>query len=231
MILFASWRPSLVICMTLLVAAPTGKSWPMAQDVFVYRERTGDQQQIEYRWSLEQRNELFIISSIQPEKQFQTVCTADGATLSWSLQKSNGESMTAHREGNTMHLFGKMDGKTTDKDITIDDRPWFQPLSFSLRSMVTGTKTEQDFWIVRPDNFSLVVLKAEKNECRTAEINNKEEDICEVEIKKKGWLASFWHASYWFRKSDGLFVEYRSVHGLPGTSETVIQLIQDSKKK
>ncbi len=225
------WRPDTVLCIILFAAALTTKSWAVAQDVYAYRERTGDEQQIDYTWSLEQRNELFIISSIQPKKHFQTVCTADGATLSWTVQKSNGERMTARREGNTVHLFGTMDGSTIDQKITIDARPWFQPLSFSLRSMATGIQTEQNFWIIRPDNFELVTLKAEKKDCQQSVIEDKMDDICEVEIKKSGWLGAFWHASYWFRKSDGLFVEYRGVHGLPGTSETIIELIQESRKK
>lgn len=230
MTVLARWRAYSAICIALLAAIQVDKTWAAAQEVYIYREQTGDLQ-VDYTWRMEQRDDLFVISSIQPEKQFQTVCTADGATLSWTLQKSNGENLTARREKNSIHISGTIDGKATDQKIAIDARPWFQPLSFSLRSIATGTKAEEDFWIIRPDNFKVVALKAEKKECTAFEIYEKKDAICEVEIKKSGWLAPFWRASYWFRQSDGLFIKYRSVHGLPGTNETIIQLIQNTRDK
>lgn len=216
---------SLVLCWIFLGSSLAGDSGAVTSGTYTYREQTGEEQ-VDYTWSLKKREDQVVISSIQPTKQFETVCSPHGETYYWSFIGENGEKMTASRSGDTLHLLGTVDGKEIRQEIPLDQRPWFQPLSFSLRTLAGSTKTAMEFWAIRPDTYEVVELTAEKKGCKTVEQETWTDDVCEVQVSKSGWMSSLWHASYWFRKSDGLFVEYRSVHGIPGTPETVIRLLQ-----
>lgn len=55
-------------------------------------------------------------------------------------------------------------------------------------------------------------------------INGKKTTTQKIEVHAKGFYSHFWHGTYWYRKSEKLFLMYRSVHGLPGTAETVVEL-------
>ncbi len=48
-----------------------------------------------------------------------------------------------------------------------------------------------------------------------------------VRLCAEGFRSLLWHGTYWYRKSDKLFLMYRSVQGSPGTPETVVELIAE----
>jgi len=51
-----------------------------------------------------------------------------------------------------------------------------------------------------------------------------------VTLSRQGILAAFWQANFWFRESDRIFIRYQGTHGPPGTSETVVLLLQEFGK-
>ena len=46
-----------------------------------------------------------------------------------------------------------------------------------------------------------------------------------VKVSPWGLLSLFWSSLYWYRSSDGTFVRFEGVRGLPGTPKTVVELI------
>ncbi|HSO09404.1 MAG TPA: hypothetical protein VLR45_05405 [Desulfoprunum sp.] len=48
--------------------------------------------------------------------------------------------------------------------MTVDDRPWFQPLSFSLGAFLATPQSEVSFWMIRSDNLEVVAMQAAKGE-------------------------------------------------------------------
>lgn len=198
---------------------------PAIAHQYIYSEQTGDEQH-NYTWEMEQRGNTYVITSISPEQTFTTLCSPDGSTMQWSFSTPAGDNITAEKEGDSIRLRGEKKGKSYDETIALDNNPWLQPLSFSLRPLVLENIKEKQFVMLRPDTLEGVYLKAVKKECSTVTIAGREEQACKVEVKKAGMLAPFWHVSYWFRKSDGMFVQYKGVHGLPGTPETLVQLAE-----
>ncbi|WP_028581326.1 hypothetical protein [Desulfogranum japonicum] len=193
---------------------------------FVYREQTGDTVH-EYVWQLKHLGDQVVITSREPGKFFQTTCAPDGSTLSWEFKGNDGSRVIARRHGDKLIVERNGKGQKEESTETLDERPWYQPLSYSLRAVAEGEPAVSSFWMIRPDTLEVVSLTAEKKKCGTVEVNQGAVPACEVEIRKEGLFASFWHASYWFRQNDKQFVRYEAVHGAPGTPETVIQLVEE----
>lgn len=109
------------------------------------------------------------------------------------------------------------------RKIEIDDAPWFQALSYSLRQFISSRETEMEFWHIRQDTLEPVKLSARKLQ-KEMETKCNGEPAAEVEIRPVGMLGRFWHASYWFRKKDNVFCRYEGRHGIWGAPLTVISL-------
>ncbi|NOQ46660.1 MAG: hypothetical protein GQ559_08325 [Desulfobulbaceae bacterium] len=190
---------------------------------YLYREITGEKSK-EFKWELLDKGDEVVITSSSAEGKFVNVCRRDGATLRWHVQQSPDTDIQAERIANTITLRGRFQGKKVDKSIEIDERPWFQSLSFSLRSLTGGDTKALSFWIIRKDTLEFVEMQAKNLGIEPIELAGEEVQAYKMEIRKNGLLSSLWHANYWFRTSDNTFVQYRGTHGLPGTSETRITL-------
>jgi hypothetical protein len=191
---------------------------------YFYREQTGELIN-EYQLVYTTKGPYQSITSKQEQKLFTALCHQDGSTVYWSFEDDFGDKVTARVIGENVQIFGRVDGKIIDSIFSLDGEPWYQPLSYSLRKLLDNSSKTHRFWTIRPDTFTPVLLQANKLECETIRLDGDEVDACRVEISKSGLMSAFWSASYWFRQSDGLFVQYRGTHGLPGTDETMIELI------
>ncbi|MFZ5764092.1 MAG: hypothetical protein ACOY4H_00680 [Thermodesulfobacteriota bacterium] len=153
------------------------------------------------------------------------VCEQNGATISWRMQGKDTD-ISARREDNTLFIAGSDAGKAIDRKIILDDLPWFQPLSYSLRHLLArGNGEKQRFWMIRPDTLKPQKFQATRDEMKEITIGNDTFAATRVTIRPDGMLAGLWQASYWFRAADGLFLRYEGIHGLPGTAKTIITLI------
>lgn len=153
------------------------------------------------------------------------ICNRFGATSYWHAEFGGSTEISAKRRGNTIELRGRFKGEYVDRSIRIDERPWFQPLSYSLRSLSeSSAPVTVRFWTIRADTLELVNMEAEVQGIESIQISGKDVEALRVEIRKSGYLSIFWSADYWFRTRDHIFVQYRGTHGLPGTPETLITL-------
>ena len=192
--------------------------------VFKYQERVGDPL-ISFDWQAEETEEGIVIRVEEEGKSFYNLCRPDGATLKWRFMAAGKHDITAERINNTLSIRGFHYNKEIAEDIPIDDRPWFQPLSFSLSSFINSSEDKTSFWIIRPDEIDVLALTAEKAGEERILLDGEELLSDKVEIRAEGFYARFWHATYWYRKRDTLFLRYQSVHGLPGTDMTVVELL------
>lgn len=190
---------------------------------YTYREVTGEESK-EFSWQLlENGNQVMIIASAADEKLV-NICREDGGTLRWHVEQGTATNLQAERIGNTIFLRGRFQGKIVDKSIDIDDRPWFQPLSYSLRTFSGDDRKNLSFWTIRMDTLELVAMQAERWGMDVIQIAGKEIRARRVEIRKDGFFSAIWSANYWFRADDNIFVQYRGTHGFPGTPETRVTL-------
>ena len=221
-------RPSpfqaiLPLCLALLFMAVASPAAP----VFRYLEQTGTDSFI-FTWRLERERDTATLSVVQRQgsETFLSRNTAAGETLAWQYVHQPDTDVRAEREDDRIRLSGRFQGKTVDEVHAIDDRPWFQPLSFSLRPLALDGQATAEFWTIRVDTLELVAMRAEaagREEMDT--VRGPRLTAARVVIRPDGLLGRLWRAEYWFRAEDGQFIRYRGTHGPPGTPETVISLL------
>jgi hypothetical protein len=52
-----------------------------------------------------------------------------------------------------------------------------------------------------------------------------------VKITLTGFRAHLWKALYWFRAGDHVMLKCRAVYGLPGTPATILELVDEARRK
>lgn len=206
------------------VSAQIDSVTEVTEGIFEYHEIVGEERN-QFNWEVEQKDEQVIISVSDADKSFYNVCTEDGATLEWRIEEKGVHDITVTRKGDTLHLSGIRFGEEYNKEVSIDERPWYQPLSFSLRSFLSSDEQKTSFWVVRADKIDVMALTAEKVGEEDIIFNGEAMPSQKVEIRAEGFRSSFWHGTYWYRISDNLFLRYESVHGLPGTATTIVELV------
>lgn len=197
--------------------------------VYTYQEKVGDKI-IPFYWHTEQEDDQISVLVYEKEKSFVNVCRADGSTQQWRFTHKNRHDISASRQGNIIQLSGTIEGEPLERTYEIDDRPWFQPLSFSLRGFLDSAEKKVSFWTIRVDSLKPVALVARKLGDEEVTLQGETVAAQKVELRAEGFYSPFWHADYWFRKKDNIFLMYRGVHGLPGTEETVVTLVGPSEQ-
>ncbi len=220
-----------IVCVSLksgfllfLVLLTSVQARELPKGVFDYQEKVGDTI-TPYQWSVEKHEDGAVVTVIEEGKTFRNYCTRNGATYRWDMTLTGKHDITAVRKGDTLEIAGILFGEDHRETVTIDERPWYQPLSFSLGRFLDSDQQKTSFWIIRADTIEAVALTAEKMGNELLVRDGKTIATSKVEVRAAGFYSSFWSATYWYRKSDNLFLRYESVHGLPGTEETVVELV------
>jgi hypothetical protein len=135
-------RPSpfqaiLPLCLALLFMAAASPAAP----VFRYLEQTGTDSFI-FTWRLEREPDTATLTGVprQGREIFRSRNTAAGDTLAWQYTRQPDTDVRAERDGDHIRLSGRFQGRKVDEVRAIDDRPWFQPLSFSLRPLALDSR-------------------------------------------------------------------------------------------
>lgn len=216
-------RSILPVSLLLLLFTTTGT----ASQSFRYHEQTG-KESFTYLWRAEEEGggKTVAVTHEQGDETFKSINGDDGATRSWHYQKLPDTDIRAEREGNTIRFSGRFQGKEIDKSESIDSRPWFQPLTYSLQRMVARNQRKAKFWTVRSDNLEMLALQAEKKGSEEIEGEDGATLMADkVVIRLDGFKAHLWASEYWFRQGDSLFVRFQGTQGPPGTAETRITLL------
>jgi hypothetical protein len=131
----------------------------------------------------------------------------------------------AWREGNTLFVGGTLNGRSMQRQYRLDDAPWFQVMSYSLQGFVLSNRRETEFRMLHPETFVAYKMTAVKEGLETISVRGRKFETQKIRLRIKGALSVFWHGDFWFRSGDGLLVFYRSLNGLPGSSETLVEYI------
>jgi hypothetical protein len=193
-----------------------------------YQEQTGGHSFL-FFWQAESAPNVGTVTVTQRQDRevFTSVNTLEGTTLSWRYTKQPDTDVQVRRRGDRLDFSGRFQGQVVKKQEKIDARPWYQPLSFSLHCLEKRKQNRASFWTIRPDNLDVLALQAERaGGGRLSGFDGSEVLANKVVIRLEGLMSAVWSAEYWFRQEDDLFVRYRSTHGPPGISETVVTLIQ-----
>ncbi len=158
------FRALVPFCLALLLMAVVS---PASQE-FQYRERTGAES-LTFLWRTEQGHDGITVTVTQDQKNefYSSVCAQDGSTLSWHHIRRPDIDVRAERIGNRIQFSGRFGGREIKRSETIDQRPWYQPLSYSLQRLVARGQQAATFWTIRPDTLDILAMQAKQSECET----------------------------------------------------------------
>lgn len=190
-----------------------------------YLQQMGSEQSA-FTWTMEQ-GEFVTLKTIEPLETTTIRCKASGEVLQWHLQRGNSTSITAIRKGETIHIKGTVNGDMVEKQLLIDDKPWYQFLSFSLQPFLKNESFQKtQFWILAPRRLEMHMMAALKEEEVPVTLHGKEIPAIKVRVAPDGLVGKLFYGHYWYRKPDFLWIKYQGDHG-PLSPETVIHLQQE----
>lgn len=153
-----------------------------------------------------------------------SVVGEQGDTFEWRLNNTLAR-IKAVKQAGEIRIEGMFKNQPINETHAIDARPWFQTLSYSLSRLIQTQRNNISFWMIRPDNLTLHKMSAGRLGPEDIPLNGKVVPAERIQIRLAGMLGAFWSGDYWFRRTDGVFIRYRGVHGPPGTPATVVQLL------
>ncbi len=192
-----------------------------AQD-FKYLETRGEKVRTR-NFAVRQKASGVAVSSSVEGDHFLIHCSGSGDTREWRVDKED-TGMRAVRDGEYINITGTYEGKKVDRRLHADGLPWLQSLYYSLGRFAQSGKEQIEFWMIRPDNLSLVKLRAEKESVEKININGKQEAAQKIRLGLTGLLSYVWHGFYWYRQSDGVLLQYKDMKALPGRSKLTLRL-------
>jgi hypothetical protein len=187
-----------------------------------YTETTGQVRQ-RIQWRLERAQDYILTSTTADEV---SVCRIDSSfnTHRWEIQRLDRDThLTARRVAREIHVSGTLEGAAIERTFEIDDDPWYQAGSLSLRAFAQSNQEKIRFWILRPGKFTAHKLEATRMGVASLEVNGEPVNAHKIKVCLTGWKATFWSATYWFRAEDGVFLRYQGASGPPGSPETVVE--------
>lgn len=129
------------------------------------------------------------------------------------------------REGDCLTVFTGKERKLVRR-YNISRGPWIQDFNFGFKEFVQSPqKRELDFCIVRPSDYSLHDMRAEKGEVRQMAFGDQQKQVLEVVVRLRGGLKKFlWKADLLFDAETGDLLQYKANEG-PWTSMQTRTLI------
>lgn len=181
-----------------------------------YLQKKGDEQTI-LKWRLQKMEEGLRILSTAGERRFVNTCLSSGETLRWRMIGPDTD-IIAVRDDQELSIQGIVQGEPFKQQQTLGSLSWFQPLSFSLRSLLDSRTPSRRFWMIHPETLKVHKLFAETAGIEQVSINGKPIKAARIDVSLNRLIGSFFNASYWFRLSDRLFVQFEGRDGLFGRS-------------
>jgi hypothetical protein len=128
------------------------------------------------------------------------------------------------RDGDILHVAGTFAGAPISKTIRIGGPPWYESIERSIRDyIITGETRPLPFWILNPWDATAYRMEAQSEGQEVITVNDRQVTAVRIRVSPVGLLRLFWSSLYWFRPSDGRFLRYEAVRGLPGTPKTVVE--------
>jgi hypothetical protein len=202
------------------------QSWPAAglqTETHRYLQQSDDQREY-FNWILEQ-SDGYLLQAVSAAEEHRAIMDEFMATRLWTLTNPTEDTeVEARRVENRIVLRGRFHGYPIDRRLIIDDSPWYQSLSASLRHFLAASQASTEFWTLRPDKLTVHKVRAKKMGSETLQLMGRQVETKKVEVCLTGLAALFGRARYWFRASDHLLLRYQGPKGLPGVPATTITI-------
>nr|CBX30245.1 hypothetical protein N47_D30540 [uncultured Desulfobacterium sp.] len=186
---------------------------PIETETHHYLERTGSKTS-PVEWKFE-KGVVPKITWVGSDETITTWSNPSLETVKWVVDKPGQNTLiTVQRTNNDLIINGVLKGSPLEKKVKIDNLPWFQAISISLRPFIISKDSALEFWTFQPDTLKIYKLRALKVSADVLKINSNTIKAQKVKISLTGILSVFGECFYWFTKDDGVFIRYEG----PGTS-------------
>jgi hypothetical protein len=198
-----------------------------AEPSLLYRDTTGSVQILIHIQQELLPNGSLINSLLSDGDVHRVALDQSNATVSYRFASPvRKTSYRVHREGNALLAQGTFKGVSFSRRITINAGPWFESMEWELTDYaMSGSTQPLVFWVVNPFEAQAYEMQAIGESPENIMDNGQSVPAQRVRVRPAGILAPFWSTLYWFRLTDGRFLRYEGVRGMPGTPLTVVELI------
>ncbi len=151
------------------------------------------------------------VQSADKALEEEMVVDENGATLSWEVEDEKEDTKyKGERQGNTLILKGRHKGAVLDKEVELDNKPFYFTPKFNLMRFAASEAEQVRFWMLRKDELTKYLMQAKKKAVETIIVNGKEVEAIKVYYSATGAGEKFYKRTYYFRKSDGLFLKKKA---------------------
>jgi hypothetical protein len=216
------WAPILLAVFILAPVAAAAPAIPVIdEEIHYYREVTGTSAE-EVSWRLT-RGDTLVLTYKSPTERHVTTTGRGYRTRCWQVTEANaGTDFIAERKNDTIVIEGTFKGEPLDKILDIDDAPWYQATSLSLRGLIASDDPQRVFWTIRSDTLTPHKIKAVKKGIETVASEENANKLQHIRLRATGMLAPFWKSDYWFSLPGGIFQRFEGPSGPPGSPMTVV---------
>jgi hypothetical protein len=196
---------------------------------YTYRMVTDTHTNLTVYWTEEYRDLGFIkVYATNVNETYDAYCLTNFEAVRWLYQ--NRESDTAlmcERKNNLLFFSGKAKGLDMQRVVAIDTDPVYQTLTFSLAEFLRSDRDMIKFWFIIPGDYTPFKMVAYRQEKEIIKVNGVDVEAYCVMQTLDGPMRALWHAFYWFRAFDYVYVKYKGINGGPGTPVTVVELVEE----
>lgn len=137
-----------------------------------------------------------------------SVLGPDLETIRYESKDTESESnFILTQSDNILSISGKLDGEEMNKSEKLDNPPFYHDPRFCLMQFALSGNDEMRFLVVNPDDQKIYEMKAERKSVEEIEVNGKQVNAVEVYWGLPGIGFIAFNQTYWYRKSDGIFLK------------------------
>jgi hypothetical protein len=189
-----------------------------------FAETQGGKAKPDFVWNIKKTSYGVNLNATRIDRLITYWINSDGSNRLWKYALPLEDTdITAENFGSIINISGKLKGKSVKKSHQIDGI-WMQSMTYSLNVIYKSEKQEMEFYTIRPDNLDLVKMKAVNAGIESIAVNGKNVDAYRVKVSLTGFLSGMWSASFWYRKSDLMFIRYDGKQGVTESSRSIINM-------
>jgi len=136
------------------------------------------------------------------------ILSQDYGTLWWHVVDNQRKTdYTGERKRNELLINGLVSGIQIQKIIQLDDKAFYYNPKFGLVDFVRSEKKSETFWGFRQDELKVYPMKAINKGVEVISVGGEDVEAFKVYWTVNDFRSIFFNRTYWFRKSDGLYVK------------------------
>jgi len=181
-------RPALTLITVFISCVAAFSVYASDIESYHYIEKTGASEN-EIQWCVDKSLPSRLLYICKNEIHM-TQTNHSFATLDWKMEKCTENTLLhARRQADAIIIEGRFKGNDLKKVLHIDDDPWYQATSWSLRPFILSPVNQVRFWTVRIDTLKAYKITALKIQNEALNLGTGNENAVQVDLRLSGMLS------------------------------------------